>query len=159
MVALAMIAEACATRQDQSQEVGSVADYMVQGQNDAYAYGYGPYDPYMIGYDPYWARWYRAPVYYYSRGDGDNDCDDGNCGSGNSGHGGHHKPPTGTGTGTTPPRTASHSMPFVGIPHVFSAPAVASGPPGGSGNGGGFGRGHTFSRSGFGGGRGGFGRR
>jgi hypothetical protein len=111
MVAFAMIAQGCATRQDQSQNAGSIEDYMAQGQNDGYASGYGPYDPYMIGYNPYWARWHPAPVYHYSRGDGDNDCGDGNCGSGNGGHGGLHKPPPGTGTGTTRSGTAPHPMP------------------------------------------------
>jgi len=111
-----------------------------------------------IGYDPYWAWWYPAPVYYYSRGRGDNDCDDGNCVSRVGGHGGHHKPPLGTGTGTTPPGTASHPMRVAGIPRVSSAPAVASAPSGGFGNSGGFGQG-GFGRSGFGGARGGFGHR
>jgi hypothetical protein len=50
MVAFAMMAHGCA---DQSQGVGSVEDYMAEGQN--YAYSYSPCDPYMIGYDPYWA--------------------------------------------------------------------------------------------------------
>src|SRR5713226_9877676 len=152
MVAFAIIAQGCASRQDRSQELGSTGDYLAQEQNDRYAYGYYPYDPYMIGYDPYWGWWYPAPIYYYSRGDGDHDCDDGNCGGRVGGQGGHHKPPLGT--GTTPPGTASHPMPVVGIAHVFSAPAVASAPSGGFGNSGGFGGEGGFGRSGFGNGRG-----
>jgi len=110
IVAFAIIAHGCATRRDQTQELASTEDYLAQGQNDRYAYGYDPYDPYMIGYDPYWAWWYPAPIYYYySRGDGDHDCDDGNCGGRVGGHGGHHKPRLGT--GTTPPGIASHPIP------------------------------------------------
>ncbi len=152
VVVLTFAMMGCATRRDRSQEVGSAADYIAQEQNDRYAYGYNPYDPYMIGYDPYWALWYPAPIYYYPRGDGDHDCDDGNCGGRVGGHGGHHKPPLGT--GTTTPETASHPAPVVGIAHVFSAPAVASAPSGGFGNSGGFGGEGGFGRSGFGNGRG-----
>src|SRR6266852_1215381 len=61
MVAFAIIAQGCATRQDRSQELGSTGDYLAQEQNDRYPYGYYPYDPYMIGYDPYWGWWYPAP--------------------------------------------------------------------------------------------------
>jgi hypothetical protein len=157
MVAFAMIAQGCATRRDRSLEVGSTGEYLAQEQNDRYAYGYNPYDPY-IGYDPLWGWWYPAPIYYYSRGDGDHDCDDGNCGGRVGGQGAHHKPPLGT--GMTPPGTASHPMPVAGIPHVSGAPAVASAPSGGFGNGGGFtrgggfGEGGGFGRGGFGGGHG-----
>src|SRR6266481_4635192 len=91
-VIVAMLAQGCAMR-DRSQQVGSIEDYVAQGQNDGYAYGYGPYDPYFNGYDPYLSPWYVAPIYYYPRGDGDNDCDDGNCGvrigGGDGAHGGH----------------------------------------------------------------------
>ncbi len=161
ILAFAMIG--CATRRDRSQDLGNTGDYLAQEQNDRYAYGYYPYDPYMIGYDPYWGWWYPAPIYYYSRGDGDHDCDDGNCGGRVGGQGGHHKPPLGTGTGATPAGTASHPMPVAGIPHVSSAPAVASAPSGGFGNSSGFDRGGNLGRSGFGNGRGsggggGFGR-
>src|SRR6266849_1116192 len=164
MGAFAIIAQGCATRQDRSQELGSPGDYLAQEQNDRYPYGYYPYDPYMIGYDQYWGWWYPAPIYYYSRVDGDHDCDDGNCGGRVGGQGGHHKPPLGT--GMTPPGTASHPMPVAGIPHVSGAPAVASAPSGGFGSsggferggglgrGGGFGEGGGFGRGGFGGGRG-----
>jgi hypothetical protein len=138
-----------ASNEGQDDESGNAPDEL-GGLND-YPYGYDPYDPYMIG-------WYPAPIYYYSRGDGDNDCGDGNCGSKVGGRGGHHKAPFGTGTGTTLPGTASHPMPVAGIPHVSSAPAVASAPSGGSGNVGGFGRGGSFGRGGAFGQGGGFGR-
>jgi hypothetical protein len=160
IVAFAMIAQGCATRRDRSQEVGSTGDYLTQGRNYSYVYGYNPYNPYMIGDDPYWGWWYPAPIYYYSRGDGDNDRDDGNYGRWAGGHGGQHTPPLGNGTGTTPAGTASHPMPVAGIPHVSSAPAVASAPSGGLGNGGGFGRVGGFGGGGgFGRGHGGFGHR
>jgi hypothetical protein len=70
---------------------GSANDYMAQGPNDAYAYGFGSYDPCMA-YDPYCsvALWYLAHAHYYSRGDSDNDCDDRNRGG--SGGASHHKP-------------------------------------------------------------------
>src|ERR1700730_4012923 len=151
MVAFAIIAQGCATRQDRSQELGSAEDYATQGQNYGYAYGYYPYDPYMIGYDPYWGWWYPAPIYYYPHGDPDHDCEEGNCGGRVGGHGtGHHEPPLGTGSGRTPPGTLSHPMPVAGIPHVSSAPPVASAPSGGLGNTRGFGGGGGFGRGGFG---------
>jgi hypothetical protein len=139
-----MLAQGCATR-DRSQQVGSVEDYVAQGQNDGYAYGYGPYDPYFNSYDPYLSPWYVAPIYYYPRGDGDNDCDDGNCGGriggGDGAHGGHHLPLPGR---MGPPPGIAHPMSSVGMSHAgmshgFSAPA--------------------FGGGGFGGGHGGFGHR
>ena len=136
---VAIIAQGCATHQ--SQDVGSLEDYEAQSQNNAYAYGYGPYDPYFsgYGYDPFWTPLYVAPI-YYPRGDGDNDCDDGNCGGRVGGeHGGHRFPSPVTRIGSTLPATAPHSMPLAGVSHGF----------GGSG----------FAGGGFGGGHGGFGHR
>src|SRR5260370_41510089 len=91
LFAFAMIPTGCSTRKDSLPEVGGANDYIAQGQNDAYAYGFGSYDPCMA-YDPYCTapHWYPAPVHYYSRGDGDNDCDDRNRGG--SGGGGPQKP-------------------------------------------------------------------
>jgi hypothetical protein len=129
-VIAAIIAQGCATHR--SQDVGSLEDYEAQ-QNNYYAYGYGPYDPFFNGYDPYLSPWYVAPIYYYPRGDGDNDCD--------GGHGGHHLPLPGR---MGPPPGIAHPMSSVGMSHAgmshgFSAPAFAGG--------------------GFGGGHGGFGHR
>ena len=122
MLALSLVAAGCSSRQDESQEVGTVDDYMSQGQN-YYGYGYG-YDPYGFGYDPYWAYWYPVPVYYYSRGDGDHDCDDGNCGGGHDGHPGQsHQPPHGTfqpSAGANPAQISAgpaHSSP-IGFGHA-----------------------------------------
>jgi hypothetical protein len=155
IVALAIIVQGCATRRDRSQELGSAGDYLAEGQYDRYAYGRNPYDPYLIGYDPYWAWWYPAPIYYYSRGDGDHDCDDGNCAGRVGEQGGQHKPSLGT--GATQPGNASHAMAVAGIPHTSSAPAVASALSGAFGNGRGFGGGHGFAGGGVGGAHGGFG--
>ena len=147
-----------------------------EGPGDEYAIDeLGGLNDYAYGdYDPYWAWWYPAPIYYYSRGDGGHDCDGGNCGSRVGGHGSHHNPPLRTGPSTRPPVTASHPMSALGIPHVSSAPAVASAPSGGFGNrgdfdrgggrsgfgnGGGFAEGRGFGGSGFGGAQGGFGHR
>ena len=96
LFAFAMIPTGCSTRKDSLPEVGGANDYIAQGQNDAYAYGFGSYDPCMA-YDPYCTapHWYPAPVHYYSRGDGDNDCDDRNRGG--SGGASHHKPTAGGG--------------------------------------------------------------
>jgi hypothetical protein len=87
------------------------------------------------GYGPYWAPWYVAPIYYYPRGEGDHDCDDGNCGGRNGGLGGHHLPVPEARIG--PPPGTEHSTPFVGISHGFSAPPAFAGRGFGGGHGGG----------------------
>jgi hypothetical protein len=144
IAAAAMIAPGCATERDQSWEPGSVEDYIAQGQND----GYGLFDQCMGGFDLYWPGWCHEPIYYYSRGDGDNDCDDGNCARRPDGHGRHRQPEPGARTATTSSGTASHTMP---VASHSSARAIASASSGGPEIGGGFGREDGLGRSGFGG--------
>jgi hypothetical protein len=97
LFAFAMIPTGCSTQKDSLPEVASANDYIAQGQNDSYAYGFGSYGPCMA-YDPYCSalHWYPVPVHYYLRGDGDdNDCDDRNRGGSNGAS--HHKPTAGGG--------------------------------------------------------------
>jgi hypothetical protein len=163
IVAIAMIAQACSARRDQSQDLGSIEDYQAQSQRGLYAYGYYPYDPFLYGYAPYW---YGGPIYYPFRGDGDHHRDEGERSGRPDRDDGIHTP--GIRTGATSPEAGSHSMAGAGTPHT-----VGSGPSGGLGNhgglggggvggghfgGGGFGGGH-FGGGGFGGGHGGSGHR
>jgi hypothetical protein len=101
----------CSTRNDSLPELGTVEDYLARRENTAYIYGYGPYDL-CEAYDPYCLApyWYSTPIDYFSRGDGDNDCDDGRCRG--LGNGFHHT-------------LATHS------PRGFSAPVPSArfGPP------------------------------
>jgi hypothetical protein len=88
----AMMPTGCSAQKDSSARGESANDYIAQGPNDAYAYGFGSYDPCMA-YDPYCSvllPWYLAHAHYYSRGDSDNDCDDRNRGG--SGGASHHEP-------------------------------------------------------------------
>jgi hypothetical protein len=86
-----MMPTGCSAQKDSSARGESANDYIAQGPNDAYAYGFGSYDPCMA-YDPYCSvlPWYLAHAHYYSRGDSDNDCDDRNRGG--SGGASHHEP-------------------------------------------------------------------
>jgi hypothetical protein len=120
LFAIATVAPGCST-QKKSQSLGTAEDYLAQGQDNAYANRYGPYDLYT-GYEPYFFSppWYIAPAYYYARGDGDNDCDDGNCRD-RAGH----KPPVGSRSGPNHLALATPSTTLEAATHRFDTSARA----------------------------------
>jgi hypothetical protein len=93
LAALAMLVPGCSAHNDSLPELGTAEDYLARRENSAYSYRDASYDV-CAANDPYCFApdWYLVPIYYLSRADGDNDCDDGNC----RGHsvGGHHKAAT-----------------------------------------------------------------
>jgi hypothetical protein len=79
LFALAIVTSGCSAQRNSRRQVGTADNYLAQGRSDAYAY-YGS-DDLCTSYDPFCLApfWYPAPAHFYSRDDGDNDCDDGNC--------------------------------------------------------------------------------
>jgi hypothetical protein len=80
----------CSTRNDSLPALGTEEDYLARRENTTYPYGYAPYDL-CAAYDPYCFTpyWYSAPIYYFSRGDGDHVCDGDRCPDHDNGF--HHK--------------------------------------------------------------------
>jgi hypothetical protein len=70
----------CSTRNDSLPALGSEEDYLARRENTTHPYGYAPYDL-CAAYDPFCFTpyWSSAPIYYFSRRDGDHDCDDDRC--------------------------------------------------------------------------------
>jgi hypothetical protein len=68
----------CSTRNDSLPALGSEEDYLARRENTTHPYGYAPYDL-CAAYDPFCFTpyWSSAPIYYFSRRDGDHDCDGG----------------------------------------------------------------------------------
>jgi hypothetical protein len=122
LLVLAMLAPACSTQKDSPPHVGTAEDYLHQSQNDIYGFGYSPYDLCTV-YDAYcWTP--HEPVYYYSRGDGDNDCKDGNCRDSV----GRDKPSASSRRGSTHLGTVTPSTTVEAATHPFgsSRPAMNS---------------------------------
>jgi hypothetical protein len=67
----------CSTRNDSLPAVATEEDYLAHRESNAYPYGYDPYGL-CAAYDPYCFApyWNSAPIYYFSRRDGDHDRDD-----------------------------------------------------------------------------------
>jgi hypothetical protein len=80
----------CSTRNDSLPAVGTEEDYLAHRDTIPYPYGYAPCDL-CAAYDPYCFTPYgsSAPIYYFSRRDGDHDCGGDRCRGPDDGF--HHK--------------------------------------------------------------------
>jgi len=112
VLAISITVSGCSRQRDSVPELGTAQDYLAQRQNSFYAENYGPF---CAPFDPYcfMTPWYPAPIYYYSRDDGDHDCDDGYCGGFKRG-------------GRNRPTIAGSSSSFVATPHRFEEPSSGS---------------------------------
>ena len=126
LLGLTMVVPGCSTQTDSVPELGTAEDYIARRENATYIYGYAPYDL-CAAHDPYCFApyWYSAPIYYFSRGDGDNDCDDDNCRS--HGNGFHDKLATRSQESPHPVVRAGSSSTFVAVPHGFEATVPPAG--------------------------------
>jgi hypothetical protein len=125
MFSWAIVEPSCSSRTDSLPAVGSTEDYLAQRQNNAYAYGYGPF-ALCAAYDPFCfaPNSYPAAVYYYSSDDGDNDCDDGKCRG--SGGRGPHKPAAGSTADRNPPTMVTSSSTSVADHELGHAPSMST---------------------------------
>jgi hypothetical protein len=80
LFAFALAIPGCSTRNDSLPALGSEEDYLARRGNTTDPYGYAPYDL-CAAYDPYCFTpyWSSVPIYYFSRRDGDHDCDGDRC--------------------------------------------------------------------------------